>query len=247
MSEQRMSFATTCWSDVINAARQDGTSRASLERLCSQYWYPLYAFLRRSGHPPEAAEDYVQGFFADLLERESLRAADPDRGRFRTFLLTACKNYVANRQRSERAVRRGGGRGHCSLSALDGEARYRAERSDSWTPETLFERKWALAVIQAALERLSQRYADMGRKDYFEALRSTIAPASQPPTYEAIAREVGTTVGAVKTAVHRLRRQYAAALREEIAATVDSDSSDSDPSAIDDELQLLLNALRGDT
>lgn len=246
MSEDRVSFATTCWSDVINAARQGHTSRASLERLCGQYWYPLYAFLRRSGHPPETAEDYVQGFFADLLEREALRAADPDRGRFRTFLLAACKNYVANRQRSERAVKRGGGRAARPLSVLDGESRYVGERADHWTPERLFERKWALAVIEAALERLRLRYAEAGRERLFEALRPMIAPAGQPPTHEALAAELGKTVGAVKATVHRLRRQYAAALREELAATVDCGSPDSGSSAIDDELQLLLNALRGD-
>lgn len=243
---ERASFQTTCWTEVLEAARRHdpaASASESMEMLCQRYWYPLYAFLRRRGHDATTAEDYVQGFFADLLRRDSLRLADPGRGRFRTFLLTACKNYVSNEQRRDRTARRGGDRLRLSLEFGDGERRYRCEPADPWTAERLFDRRWAMETIHAALRRLAERYAHNRRSDRFEALRPLIAPAEEPPSHAEIAEQLGITEGAVKVAAHRLRQQFAAALRDEVAATLDFNSGD--PVDVDAELAELLAALRG--
>ena len=178
---EKPAFATTCWSEVRRAADLSGQAGDSLERLCRAYWYPLYAFLRRSGHDQNDAQDYVQSFFADLLSRHSLQAADPSRGRFRTFLLTACRNHVANLKRAERALVRGGGRRPISLETDTGESIYRREPTDDWSPEKLYERHWALAVIDAAIEQVRRQYADKGKSDRFEALCPLLAPAGNLP------------------------------------------------------------------
>ena len=238
-------FQTTSWSEVLDAAR-DGTRSDSatdaLANLCQRYWYPLYAYLRRKGHDATAAEDYVQGFFTELLSRESLRAADPARGRFRTFLLTACNNYVSNEQRRDRALRRGGGVARFSLEPGEGERRYHGEPTDRWTAERLFDRRWALETIDRALEHLAQRYTESGRAERFEALKPLIAPAEWPPSHANIAARLGISEGAVKVAAHRLRQQFAAALRDEVAATLDL--RDLHATDVDAELAELLAALR---
>lgn len=242
-SESR--FQTTCWTEVLDAARHGTRTESAaeaLEGLCRRYWYPLYAFLRRQGCDATAAEDYVQGFFAELLSRDSLQSADPARGRFRTFLLTACKNYVSNAQRRDRALRRGGGLARFSLQPGEGERRYHREPADSWTAERLFDRRWALETIDRALQHLARRYAENGRSDRFEALRPLIAPAEQPPSQAEIAARLGISEGAVKVAAHRLRQQFAAALRDEVAATLDCHNGQ--PADIDAELSELLAALR---
>ena len=238
-------FATTCWSDVRRAASLKGDERESLEQLCRQYWYPLYAFLRRDGHDPETAQDHVQSFFADLLSRKSLQAADPSRGRFRTFLLTACRNHVANRQRSLRSVRRGGGRMISSLDGAEGEARYACDPAEDWTAEKLYERQWALSVIDAAFSRVRAEYEAKGRSERFDALRALVAPAGSPPSHAEVAEQLGCRTDAVKVAVYRLRQQFGDALREEIGRTVDVDDSREAGEAIEDELTLLLTALGG--
>ena len=237
-------FQTTCWSDVRRAASLDHDARSALERLCRQYWYPLYAYLRRSGHDPSTAQDHVQSFFADLLSRESLKAADPDRGRFRTFMLTACRNHVANRHRAESTQRRGGHLQQVSIESAAGEQRYDNEPVDQWTPEALFDRRWALAVIDAAMERLRQEYEAKGRSDRFAALQPLIAPSGIPPTHAEIARRLDCTPNSVKVAAHRLRMQFGEALREEVAMTVDA-TSETDDKTVDQELQFLLAALQG--
>lgn len=242
----RQSFATTCWSDVRRAAQLTDQAGDSLERLCSQYWFPLYAFLRRSGHGAEESQDYVQSFFADLLSRESLASADPQRGRFRTFLLTACRNHVSNIQRADRAIRRGGGRRTINWETADGETRYEAEPVEHWTPESLFRRKWALAVIDSALARIRQEYKSKGREDRFDALYPLVAPSATAPAHAEIAERLDCSVGAVKVAAHRLRGQLGTTLREEIADTVDSEADQMGERAIDDELAILLAALRGE-
>jgi RNA polymerase sigma-70 factor (ECF subfamily) len=178
MNSDRPSFATTHWSKVWQASKDDSSGRNARQQLCQQYWYPLYAFLRRSGHDPHASEDLVQGFFADLLAREGLQHADPRRGRFRSFLLTACRNYAANQSRAQRTARRGGGR---QLLSIDfdperAEQRYGREPIDEETPERLFQRQWALAVIDTALDRLASEYANAGNPQWFAALRPFLAP-----------------------------------------------------------------------
>jgi RNA polymerase sigma factor (sigma-70 family) len=238
-------FATTCWSDVRRAASLRGGEQESLQQLCHQYWYPLYAFLRRAGHDPETAQDHVQSFFADLLSRKSLRSADPSRGRFRTFLLTACRNHVANRQRSLRSVRRGGGRVISSLDGVEGETRYACEPTDDWTAERLFERQWALSVIDAAFSRVRAEYEAKGRAERFDALRPLVAPAGSPPSHAEIAQQLGCRVESIKVAAYRLRQQFGDALREEIGRTVDVDNDRDVGEAIEEELTMLLTALGG--
>ncbi len=240
---QNFGFQTTCWSDVLQATSLDKDARTALERLCAQYWYPLYAYLRRSGHDADVAQDHVQSFFADLLSRESLKSADPDRGRFRTFLLTACRNHVANRHRAATTRRRGGQFHQISLESAAGEKRYDIEPVDQWTPERLYERRWALAVIESAMQRLRSEYEAKGRLERFEALKLLVAPSGTPPTQAAVAEQLSCSVNSVKVAAHRLRRQFAEALREEVAMTVDV-SDANDESLVDEELKLLLAALQ---
>ncbi len=243
---QKQSFQTTSWSEVRRATSLERDAGAALERLCTRYWYPLYVYLRRSGHDAEAAQDHVQSFFADLLARDNLKSADPLRGRFRTFLLTACRNHVANRGRAESTKRRGGEFRRVSLASSDGELRYDLEPVDQWTPERLFERRWALAVIDAAMGRLREEYAAKGRLERFDALQPLIAPAGDPPPQAEIADQLGCSLNSVKVAAHRLRQQFGAALREEVALTVDPADAKDPEDLVSDELQILLAALRGD-
>ena len=241
----RPAFATTCWSEVRRAALLSGQTSDSLERLCKTYWFPLYAFLRRSGHSPSDAQDYVQSFFVDLLSRESLQSADPSRGRFRTFLLTACRNHVANIKRADRALVRGGGHHRVALYNYDGEPVYEAEPVEQWSPEKLYERRWALAVIDGATKQVRQQYVDKGKAERFDALFPLIAPSGKPASHSAVAQQLGCSSDAVKVAAHRLRQQFGAALRAEIGNTVDAEDESPGEAAIEDELQILLAALRG--
>ena len=242
----RPAFATTCWSEVRRAALLSGTASESLERLCRTYWFPLYAFLRRSGHTASDAQDYVQSFFVDLLSRDSLRAADPNRGRFRTFLLTACRNHVANIKRADRALARGGGHRQVPWESCDGESIYGAEPVEQWSPEKLYQRRWALAVIEGATNQVRQQYKDKGKADRFDALFPLVAPSGKPPTHAEVADQLECSPGSVKVAAHRLRQQFGVALRAEIGNTVDIQDEPLGEGAIEDELQILLAALRGD-
>ncbi len=245
-SPEKPAFATTCWSEIRRAAELSGETSDSLERLCKAYWYPLYAFLRRSGHSPCDAQDYVQSFFVDLLSRDSLQAADPSRGRFRTFLLTACRNHVSNLQRADRAIARGGGHRRIPMETFDGEPVYEAEPVDQWSPEKLYERRWAMAVIDNAMDQVRQQYVDKGKADRFDALCPLVAPSGTPPSHAEVAQQLGCSAGSVKVAAHRLRQQFGAALRAEIGDTVDLQSEQLGQQAIEDELQILLSALRGE-
>ena len=232
-------FETTHWSIVIAAgAAADTAGRAALESLCAAYWYPLYAFERRFGTRAEEARDLVQGFFAELLEKDVLRQADRARGRFRTFLLAAFRHFVSREREKERALKRGGGRALLPLDFEDGESRFLREPVDDRTPERLFERRWALTLLDGAVARLRDEHREAGREDLFEALRWTIGAggAAEAPWAEVGAR-LGMSEGAVKVAAHRLRRRYREVLRAAIAETV------ADPSDVDDEIRHLLEAL----
>ena len=237
-SKQTPAFPTTHWSQVVRSL--DGSSaesRAALESLCAAYWYPLYAFIRRRGHDPDAAADLVQGLFAHLLERKAFAAADPDRGRFRTFLLAVSRNFIADRDAERRAKKRGGGHGVVSLDALNAENRYGAEPVDDVTPERLFERAWALAMLERALGALRAEYQHSGKGPLFEHLEPSLAGGSGVERFAVTAEALNMSEGAVNVAAHRLRRRYRELVRDEIATTVD------DPCEIDDELRALFGAV----
>ena len=230
-------FVTTRWSQVLLAAdHQSPDSAKALEKLCRTYWPPLYCYLRRDGRSSHEAEDLTQAFFARLLERKSLAAADSERGRFRNFLLSALKNFVINEWRSHHTQKRGGQFQILSLDAETTEGYYVAEPGDHLTPEVLFDKHWALTVIETVMDRLRTRYAADGKGDLFEDLKTFLAAKKATPHAD-LAAKYGITVSAIGVAIHRLRRQYAGLLREEIAATVE------DPSRIDDEIRYLIAAL----
>ncbi len=233
-------FATTHWSLVVAAAEgAPADSRNALAALCRTYWYPLYAYLRSHGHGQHDAEDLTQEFFATLLEKGYLQAVDHRRGRFRSFLLTAFKRFLAKEQERARARKRGGGRTFFSLDFPSGEERYRCEPSHDWTAERLFDRRWALTILDQVVARLGARYAASRNGHLWDQLQPYLTRTSAAPPLATVAGALGMTEGAVKVAVHRLRQRYRELLRDAVAQTV------AQPEDIDDELTVLLTALRG--
>ena len=214
-------FATTRWT-TVNAAGHPSESRAAhaLAELCEAYWPPLYGYLRRRGYGPEEAQDLTQGFFARLLETQSIRTADPARGRFRSFLLTALKRYVINEHERSAAARRGGGHAHLSLDFDEAERAYALEPSTDETPERLFDRRWAAIALERALHRLRAEYMELGRAPLAEALMPYLTDGGELPSYREVAARLDISEGAVKVAVHRMRQRYGGILRSEIAETV---------------------------
>lgn len=215
-------FVTTRWTQVVAAGRPaDSTHvRAALEQLCRAYWYPLYAFVRRQGHSPHDAQDLTQEFFARLLERNTLGAADRERGRFRSFLLATLKNFLRDEWDKLRAQKRGGGIGVLSLDAGEAESRYALEPVDSLTADRIFERRWAMLLLDRAVERLRAEHEAAGKLAQFEALKASLAGSREAQPYAELAARLGLSEGAVKVAVHRLRQRYREVIRAEIAETV---------------------------
>ena len=231
-------FAATRWS-LVRAAGADSTLRArkALEQLCRLYWPPLYAFVRRCGSPPHDAQDLVQGFFLQLLAKDALGAVDPRKGKFRSFLLAALKHYLSNERDRARAQKRGGGALPVSIDEQDAEGRYLREPADPMTPEKLYERRWALTVLEQALARVRKEYAAAGRSALFDQLKDGLAGGEKGPAQAEIAGRLDMTPGAVKVAAHRLRKRYREILREEIADTV------SGPDEIEEEIRHLFRSL----
>ena len=214
-------FATTHWSVVLAARdRASPRSREALETLCQTYWYPLYAFVRRRGTSPEESQDLTQEFFARLLEKESLRHVDPSRGRFRSFLLTAFKNFMADEGRRARAQKRGGGQIPVSIDLRTAEGRYVKEPEDQRTPEKIYERRWALILLGRTVDRLGEEYARAGRERLFERIKGYLTGQAISVPYARVAQELDMNEVTVKVAVHRLRRRYRALLLAEIGQTV---------------------------
>ena len=237
-SSQPQWFATTHWSVVLAAGRGDSTrATAALEKLCRNYWYPLYAFVRRLGHSAPDAEDLVQSFFAVCLEKNYLGAAEQAKGRFRSFLLMALKRFLANEWDKARAQKRGGTHTTVSLDVLTAEQRYALEPADSLSADKLFDRRWALTLLDQVVTRLQDEQAAMGKADQFEQLKECITTAGRGVPYVEIAARLGTSESAIKVAVHRLRQRYRELLQEEIANTVAA------PAEIEDERRHLLMAL----
>ncbi len=214
-------------------------AKRALDSLCQAYWYPLYAFARRRGKQPDDARDLTQSFFARVLEKDSLNAADQERGRFRTFLLTVFKRFLANEHQREQAQKRGGGQRLVSIDVADGERRLSLEPSDDWTPEREFERSWAVTLLEQVLGRLQVDYESKGKGPLFECLKPFLTAADDADSYAKIAADRDMTVGAIKVAVHRLRQRYRDLIRQEVASTVAHEDD------ADDELGQLLKAIRG--
>jgi RNA polymerase sigma-70 factor (ECF subfamily) len=232
-------FASTRWSIVAAAGRKESPeAHAALAVLCQAYWYPLYAYARRRLTSADDAQDLTQEFFARLLEKDYLQAADPRRGKFRSFLLTAFQRFLAKEHARATAQKRGGQRRPQSLEFQDGEDRYRHEPVDPTTPEALYERRWALTLLEQALARLRQEFTRAGKERLFEALKGTLTGDGTNEPYERIGRDLGLSEPAVKTAAHRLRRRYQELLHAEVAQTVAS------PEEVENELRDLFAAVR---
>jgi RNA polymerase sigma factor (sigma-70 family) len=240
MSDPRQSFATTRWSQVLAAGRPGSSDSAvALAELCQRYWYPLYAFVRRRVGDEHQARDLTQEFFARLLEKDVLAAAQPERGRFRAFLLTALGNFLTNEWHKAHAARRGGGQPALPLDFAWGEQRYQREPADPWTAERLFERQWALLLLDQVFTALRAHYEHQGRAALFDELKGFLAGDRAGPTYAEVGRKLGLREGAVKVAVHRLRKSYRDLLRAEVAQTVASDAD------VDEEIAELFRTLGG--
>jgi len=231
-------FRTTRWSVIQAAAGRDSAAaREALSTLCEAYWYPVYAFVRRSGCDPEEARDLSQGFFARLLEKRDLGSADPARGRFRGFLLGSVRHFLSNERDRERALKRGGGQRILSIDQKDAEGRYALEPIDPITPETLFLRHWALTVVDSAMKRLAEDYRTKGRSRLFERVRPMLTGSDPDVSRCELAEELGMSETALNVAIHRMRRTFRHKLKEEVAQTL------ADPADAEDELGQLMAAL----
>jgi RNA polymerase sigma-70 factor (ECF subfamily) len=231
-------FLTTRWSLVIEAGKPaNETSRRALSELCETYWYPLYAFVRRRGYRREDAQDLTQAFFARLLEKQVVVAADPARGRFRSFLLGSLKNFLANEWDRERTQKRGGGRTLLSLDFTLADERFVREPVTHATPEKEFERNWAVAVLERALTRLQAEYETRGKQALFTRLKPALIATDADEPRRAMAADLGMTEGAVKVSLHRMRHAFRDALRAEISETVHTERD------VEDELLALIDAL----
>ena len=233
-------FVTTHWSVVLVAGRTDSTrAQSALARLCQTYWYPLYAYVRRRGHSPHDAQDLTQAFFARLLEHGTLAIADPNRGRFRSFLLSTMSHFLAHEWDKVRAQKRGGGQPPLSLDLVRAEERYDLEPADNASPDKLFDRRWAWALLEEVLNQLEAEYRQSGKAALFAALKQTLTGTRETQPYAELAARLGMNEAAVKVAVHRLRKRYRELLRVEITNSL------ADPEQADDELRYLFSALAG--
>lgn len=240
-SEGAPRFATTSWTLVVDAGGQPtARTQQALSALIERYWHPLYAYLRQRGSSVDEAQDLTQAFFARFLEKGFVRDASRERGRFRTFLLACLSHFVSNEKRAARAEKRGGGAVPFSLDFDSAESRYSLEPGHAETPERDFERRWALTVLDRAINRIAAEFAAEGKSPEFEELRPFLT-GDLPSDAAATAERLSKTPGAFKVAIHRLRKRYGEALRAEVAETVAT------PDEIGDEIQSLLSALRNDS
>jgi RNA polymerase sigma-70 factor (ECF subfamily) len=231
-------FDTTQWSVVVKVASDQTTvSRKALAVLCEYYWRPLYAYVRHRGYPVEEAQDLTQAFFTRLLEKNTLAAANRNLGRFRSFLLASCNNFLADEWDKARAQKRGGDLTPIRLDFATAEDDTAFEPAHHLTPEKCYERQWALSVLDTAIVRLAEEYTTAEKSELFRHLKPTLTAGNETASYRTIAEELGLTEGALKVAAHRLRKRYRAQLREVIAQTI------ADEEDLDDELQHLLTAL----
>jgi RNA polymerase sigma-70 factor (ECF subfamily) len=233
-----MQFRTTNWEMVSGAA--DTTSAAwaqSLEDLCQIYWLPVYAFIRKRGHPPEAAEDLTQEFFAHILHSDFLSRAEARRGRFRSFLMASIENFLHVEHRNATTQKRGGGWQRLQIDDEDVERFLQAELADTSTPEVIFERQWGRTLIGRVFQKLEQEFSKAGRSALFQALKPHLAGDPGALPYQAIALSVGATLTGIKVTVHRARRRFQELLRAEVTPLV------ANAAEVDDEIRHLLRLL----
>ncbi len=233
-------FVTTHWSVVMAAGKGDSRQAAdALTQLCGTYWYPLYAYVRRQGHGAQDAEDLIQEFFTRFLAKAYFGRADPALGRFRSFLLACLKNFLAEQQRHARRLKRGGGQTIFSWDSRTAEERYGLEPADLTTPERIYDRRWALTLLETVLARLAGEQSAAGKQEIFAQLKGYLWEETREASYAETATRLNMTEGAIKVAVHRLRRRLRDLLREEVAQTVASGEE------VDEELRHLIGAIRG--
>jgi len=232
-------FATTQWSLVLAAGdSRSPQSREALAALCETYWYPVYALIRHLGHDVDSARDSAQGFFAFLLEKQVLKVARPDRGRFRAFLKTSLRHYLGHERERARAQKRGSGQVPLSLDFDEAESRFRLEPAHEQTPEVLFEKRWARTLMTCALERLRQEAEGSSDRERIRRLEPFLTGPVVDGAYEEVANALGMTVAAVRAAVRRMRKRYGNYLRAEVARTVNV------PGEVDEELRYLFSVIR---
>ncbi len=233
-------FTTTHWSVVLAAGREHSPQAAeALETLCRTYWYPLYTYVRRRGHSPEDAQDLTQDFFAHLLAKGFPCGAQPERGKFRSFLLVSLRHFLLDQHRRAEAAKRGGGQTVISLDINRAEERFGGEAQQVSTPEELYERVWALTLLDRAQSRLREEYAAAGKADLYERLKAFPLAGKSDQPFEQASAEFGMTASALKSAVHRMRSRYRELVREEVAHTV------ADPSELREEARYLIAVVSG--
>lgn len=231
-------FLTTRWSVVLAAKdKASPNSAEALETLCRTYWYPLYAFVRGSGHSPHDAQDLTQAFFARLLEKDYLRVVEPEKGRFRTFLRMALKRFLANEWERLRAEKRGGGQAHVAFDTTLAEQRFAEERTDARAPDVIYDRRWALALLESAMDRLKKEYSTSGKLEEFATLKPHLTTDRGEIPYAEIAAALQTTEGAARVALHRLRKRFRDTFRAVIADTVATEED------VEPEMRHVLEAL----
>jgi len=233
-----MGFHTTHWTVVLAARDADGViAREALARLCSIYWFPLYAFVRRRGSSPHEAEDFTQEFFYRFLNRNSIEHVHPAKGKFRSFLLCCLKNFLANERERASAQRRGGGRPPFPLDSMDAESRYSLEPADQRTPEAVFERRWAFAIIERTMRDLEREHAGDEKRELFNDLQGFLPGGHGSVSKAALAAKRGISVGAINVAIHRLRQRFGVLLRQQVAQTVSTEAE------VEEEIRHLISAL----
>jgi len=231
-------FPTTQWSAVLAAGdSRNPEAPGALAELCRTYWYPVFAEIRQAGHDAESAEDLTQGFFAHFLEKRAIKVADPDRGRFRSFLKTAVRNFLSKERHRAQALKRGGGNPPLGLDFETAESWYRREPADPRTPADVFDQRWARALLTRALHRLREEARAAGNLDRFRMLEPFLTGGAVGAGHKEVAAKLGVTESAVRVAVHRLRRRYGKLLRDEVARTVD------DSGQVDEELHYLFSVI----
>lgn len=236
-----MMFKTTRWTVISRARDGSGeTAGAALEQLCTDYWSPLYAYVRSKGYSPEEAADAVQEFFYRIVKKNLLEGLDPARGRFRNFLRTALTNFLINEYVKSQSSRRSSGVPLVSIDFALAEKRFSAEPADHLTPDKVFDREWALVLMRDSIASLEREYESHGRGERFQILKPFITVESQRLPYDDVAARLGVTSGAVKVAIHRLRQHYRESLRDEVRQTLDDSATDIE---VEEEIRYLMSAL----